>query len=78
MEKNIELGRKVAQLLKMDGIGKGFKKVSKRYKKFGIVQTAPNMFKVYTPDEMEQPAAVRQVEWEAGTEQEAKDFIDSY
>jgi hypothetical protein len=55
-----------------------FKKVTKRYKRFGIVQVSETEFIVYTPEEMEQPAAVRYKEWEAGSEQEAKDFIDSY
>jgi hypothetical protein len=49
-----------------------------RYKGFGIKEVNATTFNVYTKDEMEQPAAVRYIEWEAGTLQEARDFIDSY
>lgn len=55
-----------------------FKKVSSKYKRFGIVQVAEGQFNIYTPDEMEQPAGFRDVDHEAGTLKEAKDFIDSY
>lgn len=55
-----------------------FKKVTTKYKGFGIVQTAENSFDIFTPEEMQQPAAFRYIEWEAGSLQEAKDFIDSY
>ncbi|EJW14066.1 hypothetical protein M5X05_26865 [Paenibacillus alvei] len=47
------------------------------YKGFKIKEVGDE-FHVFTKDEWAMPAAVRVVEWEAGTMQEAKDFIDSY
>lgn len=47
------------------------------YKSFKIKEVGDE-FHVFTKDEWAMPAALRVVEWEAGTMQEAKDFIDSY
>lgn len=37
-----------------------------------------DVFLCYTADEWKYGSGLRQSEWEAGTMQEAKDFIDSY
>ncbi|WP_090739336.1 hypothetical protein [Paenibacillus sp. Mc5Re-14] len=37
-----------------------------------------DVFLCYTKEEWEYGSGLRQAEWEAGTMQEAKDFIDSY
>lgn len=55
----------------------------KKYKGWLIVskadkETGLEFYYCYSPDELEQPACVRQWDWEAGSLQEAKDFIDSY
>lgn len=55
-----------------------FKKKVTTYKGFKIQQVSENEFNVYAKDEWEYGAGLRQIEWEAGTMQEAKDFIDSY
>lgn len=36
------------------------------------------IYRCYTPDEMEFPSNIRSSEWDAGSLQEATDFIDSY
>lgn len=53
------------------------------YKGFKILEendqhSDGTVFNVYTKDEWSYGKGFRMVEWEAGTMQEAKDFIDSY
>lgn len=50
----------------------------KRYKKFGIKENKDGEFDIYTPDEMEQPAAFREVDITVSTEEQAKEWIDCY
>lgn len=50
-----------------------------RYKRFGVYWNADEQeYDIYTPDEMEQPKQYRYPEISVSTEQQAKDFIDSY
>jgi hypothetical protein len=55
-----------------------FKKVVTTYKGFKIQQTDVNMFLLFTKDEWSNGEGYRYPEWEAGTIQEAKQFIDCY
>lgn len=48
------------------------------YKGFKIHEESATMFKVYTADEWAYGKGFRYPEWEAGTMQEAKEFIDCY
>lgn len=36
------------------------------------------IYHCYNPEEMQYPSNIRSSEWDAGSLQEAKDFIDSY
>lgn len=54
----------------------------KKYKGWLIVskvdqQAEMEFFYCFPPDELEYPANLRSYEWEAGSLQEAKDFIDT-
>jgi hypothetical protein len=48
------------------------------YKGWKIQQVGENDFRVFTADEWSYGEGFRYPEWEAGTIQEAKDFIDCY
>lgn len=48
------------------------------YKGFKIEEANENTFNVYTADEWSMGKGFRYPEWEAGSLQEARDFIDSY
>jgi hypothetical protein len=37
-----------------------------------------SLYRLYTPEEMEQPAGCRYHEWECETKEECKQFINSY
>lgn len=50
----------------------------KRYKNWGISYGINGMYKIYTPDEMEQPAGFREPEAEFERLDDAKTFIDHY
>jgi hypothetical protein len=55
-----------------------FKKVVTSYKGFKIQQIDTNMFLLFTKDEWSYGEGYRSAEWEAGTIEEAKQFIDCY
>lgn len=55
-----------------------FKKKVTTHKGFKIQQIAENTFNVFTPDEWGYGEGCRYPEWEAGTLEEAKQFIDCY
>jgi len=48
------------------------------YKGFKIEQVGEDEYHVYTGEEWEYGTGFRTAEWEAGSIQEAQDFIDSY
>ncbi|MDF2499330.1 MAG: hypothetical protein K0Q77_44 [Anaerosporomusa subterranea] len=62
------------------------RKITRKYKGWTIKQDlecsgdgiSHDVYRCYTPDEMEYPANMRSSEWDAGSMQEAEVFIDSY
>lgn len=48
------------------------------YKGFKIQETNENMFYIFTLDEWAYGNGLRSYEWEAGTIEEAREFIDGY
>lgn len=52
--------------------------IIKRYKGFVIQWLSDDEYLVFTKDEWSMGKGNRYPEWEACSEQEAKDFIDSY